>query len=226
MLRCTRTRHERAGAQAPGDLPATCSSTHVRPSCRSTGSSVTKEVPNIPDGQTKAAARQGPPVARAAVQPPVRPCCRSPCRRSPCRRSPCCRSLCCRSPCRRSPGPPAARPPVARQPVARPRAAARQGTPFTRAAGRPGRSPLQPGAMLFARAVVTKANIDGASVDRRVSVGGRRAPISSVVIHCTGPPNRRAWPRIEPAKERQGMRDREGRDRGDGYGTVGGRAKP
>jgi len=71
----------------------------------------------------------------------------------------------------------------------------------------------------------TAANIDGARVDGRVSVGGRRAPISSIVIPGTEPRNRRAWPRIESAKE-QGMRDREGRDRGDGYGTEGGRARP
>jgi hypothetical protein len=71
----------------------------------------------------------------------------------------------------------------------------------------------------------TAAIIDGASVDGRVSAGGRRAPISSIVIPGTEPRNRRAWPRIESAKE-QGMRDREGRDRGDGYGTEGGRARP
>jgi len=71
----------------------------------------------------------------------------------------------------------------------------------------------------------TAAIVDGASVDGRVSAGGRRAPISSVVIPGTEPRNRRAWPRIESAKE-QGMRDREGRDRGDGYGTEGGRARP
>ena len=74
----------------------------------------------------------------------------------------------------------------------------------------------------------TAAIIDGASVDGRVSAGGRRAPISSVVIPGTEPRNRRAWPRIESAKE-QGMRDRDGRDRGDGYdgyGTEGGRARP
>ena len=69
------------------------------------------------------------------------------------------------------------------------------------------------------------AIVDGASVDGRVSAGGRRAPISSVVIPGTEPRNRRAWPRIESAKE-QGMRDRDGRDRGDGYGTEGGREWP
>lgn len=72
----------------------------------------------------------------------------------------------------------------------------------------------------------TAAIVDGSSVDGRVSAGGRRAPISSVVIAGTEPRNRRAWPRIESAKERQGMRDWEGRDRGDGYGTEGGREGP
>jgi hypothetical protein len=72
----------------------------------------------------------------------------------------------------------------------------------------------------------TAAIIDGASVDGRVSAGGRRAPISSIAIPGTELRNRRAWPRIESAKERQGMRDRDGRDRGDGYGTDGGREGP
>lgn len=40
----------------------------------------------------------------------------------------------------------------------------------------------------------TAANIAGARVDGRVSAGGRRAPISSVVIPGTEPRNRRAWP--------------------------------
>jgi len=77
----------------------------------------------------------------------------------------------------------------------------------------------------FDRGSSSASNIDGAPVDGRVSAGGRYAPISSIAVPGTEPRNRRAWPRIESAKE-QGMRDRDGRDRGDGYGTEGGRVRP
>jgi hypothetical protein len=69
----------------------------------------------------------------------------------------------------------------------------------------------------------TAAIIDGAPVAGRVSAGGRCAAIGSGHPVAQNLGNAEHGRGSSQREERQGMRDQEGRDRGDGYGTEGGR---